>query len=305
MRLSVRQQGFMAIVVAVILVVFAAMAAAIVVMTTSGTRGAADHAQSNGALFLAESGIEWAAKQMLGAADPENDCNALAGSGPFTMPNGQFTIEASSYDTTDENCDVTSRGFVGNTIRTISGTIPKSIIEGGGGSVFDDSDQKFNNCGSANLECQDGQIIFKRPGGGGGNTNTKAKASDLITDDWNVGDTVYFTADIVWDNDPTGNVFSIDLKIQGQPDVNCGVAMPSLNSGCAAPPGHPLYDQYDIVLILGATFDETDVKDVSLSVSWGSNTSTRVTLSNGCIGREQHCEGTSDPVEDGTWDENP
>ncbi len=181
-----RQKGLLAIVVAIILVVVVAMGAAMFAMSISGNRGAGDHANSGRALFLAESGIEWAARELLGTENPEDDCNALGGSGPFNMPGGTFRILDSTYDATDENCDVVSRGTVGDVIRTISGTIPKAIIEGGGGSDFDDSDEKFKNCGQANLECQDGAMVFKRPSGGAGvgNTNTSAKGSDLISDDW-------------------------------------------------------------------------------------------------------------------------
>lgn len=308
MTARLTQMGFLAIVVAIILVVVVAMGAAMFAMSTSGNRGAGDHALSGKALFLAESGIEWAAKELFGADDPQGDCEGLAGSGPFSMPGGQFRILGSAYDTTDENCDVVSRGTSGDAIRTISGTIPKSIIEGGGGGLFDDSDEKFQNCGQKNLECEDGALVFKRPSGGGpgqGNTNTSAKAGDLITDDWDVGDTVFFTANIGWDADPTGNVFEITLKIQGQADVTCAVGMPGLNSPCAAPSGNSLYDQFDIVLDLGNTFDEADVQSVELQVDWATNPSSEVTLSDGCIGRANHCSGTSDPTEDGSWDENP
>lgn len=301
------QEGFLAIVVAIILVVIVAMGAAMFAMSTSGNRGAGDHAHSGRALFAAEGGIEWSARELFDSDDPQGDCEALAGSGPFTLPTGEFRILDSAYDAADENCDVVSRGMVGDVIRTISGTIPKSIIEGGGGGLFDDSEEKFNGCSKQNLECDDGAMVFQRPsrGPGQGNTNTSAKGSDLISDDWDVGDTVYFTANIGWDADPSGNLFSITLKIQGQADVTCGVSMPGLNSPCAAPSDHELYDQFDIVLQLGNTYDETDVNSVDLQVDWATNPSNEVTLSDGCIGRANHCEGTSDPTEDDSWDENP
>lgn len=303
------QQGLLAIVVAIILVVVVAMGAAMFAMTTSGTRGAGDHARSGKALFLAESGIEWAAKQLLGADDPQSDCESLAGAGPFAMPGGDFRILSAVYDTTDENCDVTSRGTVDSVvIRTISGTIPKSIIEGGGGNVFEDSDEKLNNCNQSNLGCEDGAITFYKPGGGGGgpgNTNTSAKGGDLITDEFAAGDTVYFATNMSWIGDPTGNVFDITLKIAGQPDVSCGVLMPSLASPCAAPSGNSLYDEYNVVLVLGSTFSAADVSKVELSVNWASNSSSEVRLEGGCIGRENSCSGTSDPTDGGTWEENP
>jgi hypothetical protein len=42
-----------------------------------------------------------------------------------------------------------------------------------------------------------------------------------------------------------------------------------------------------------------------LGVGWASSDSNRVTPEDGCIGRGNHCEGTSDPMEDDSWKENP
>lgn len=302
------QHGFLAIAAAVILIVLAAMGAAMFAMVSSGTRGAGDHALSARALFLAESGIEWAAKDLFGTDDPEADCNGLAGSGPFTMPGGTFQILNSSYNASEGNCSVTSRGSVGGVLRTISGVIPKSIIEGGGGGLFDDSEDDFNNCNQQNLECQDGAMVFQRPSGGpgGGNTNTQAKGSDLINNDWTAGELVYFTANFDWDADPSGNVFTIEIKLQGGGTRTCTVNLPSLSSGCAAPSSNPLYDTYDVVLEVGNSYPDEDINSVSLSVNWGSNPSNEVTLADGCIGTEEQCSGAaSDPAEDGSWDENP
>lgn len=308
-----RQQGFMAIVLVVFLVVFVAMAAAIVSMTTSGARSAGDHVNASAALFIAESGIEWAARELFDADDPESDCDALDGNTGPTAVNGggSFDITGSAYDSTDGSCRLTSVGTVAQTRRVLKGNIPESVLEGnagGGDDLFEDSEDKFNNCNQQNLECQDGSMTFERPSGGGGqgNTNTRAKAGDLITDDFEDGDTVYFTANFEWDgtDDPSGNVFNIELTNN---IADCDVSLPALNSSCSAPAGDPLYDLYDVVLILGDDFAAGDVSQVDLQVDWGNNLSDWVTLSEGCIGRAGHCAGAGgdDPTEDGTWDEDP
>jgi hypothetical protein len=308
-----RQAGFMAIVLVVFLVVFTAMAAAIVSMSTSGARGGADHANAAGALFMAESGIEWAARELFDTADPATDCNALAANTPATNVNGggSFDITESNYDTTDGSCRLTSIGMVNQTRRVLKGNIPASVLDGdagGGDDLFEDSDEKFNNCNQQNLECQDGAMTFQRPSGGPGqgNTNTRAKASDLITDDFEAGDTVYFTANFEWDTTdvPTGNRFNIELTNN---IADCDVFLPDLNSPCAAPGADPLYDLYDVVLILGDSFAADSINQVDLTVGWGNNQSDWIALSEGCIGRAGHCagEGSDDPIDDGTWDEDP
>lgn len=308
-----RQTGFMAIVLVVFLVVFTAIAAAIVSMTTSGARGGADHANAAGALFMAESGIEWAARELFDTADPETDCNALAGNTNPTVVNGggSFDITESSYDATDGSCRLTSVGMVNETRRVLKGKIPEGVLEGeegGGDDLFEDSEEKFNNCNQKNLGCENGAMTFNRPSGGQGqgNTNTQAKASDLVTDDFEAGDTVYFTANFEWDStdDPTGNRFDIELTNN---IAECDVFLPDLSSPCAAQSDDPLYDLYDVVLVLGDDFAADSINQVDLMVDWGGNQSDWITLSDGCIGRAGHCSGGSgdDPTDDGTWDEDP
>lgn len=304
----------MAIVLVVFLVVFVAMAAAIVSMTTSGARSAGDHVNASAALFIAESGIEWAARELFDTANPETDCNSLPSHAMLPISvngGGTANITQSNYDPTDGSCGLTSRGQVGQTVRVLKGRIPESVLDGssgGGDDLFENSDEKFNNCNQGNLDCQDGAMTFERPSGGGGqgNTNTQAKASDIVTDDFSAGDTVYFTANFEWDgtDDPSGNVFTVELtnKI-----AECSVSLPGLNSACSAPAGDPLYDLYDVVLILGDDFAVEDIKQVDVSVDWGNNLSDWVTLSEGCIGRAGHCAGAAgdDPTEEGTWNEDP
>jgi len=309
-----RQRGFMAIVLVVFLVVFVAMAAAIVSITTSGARGVADHANASRALFMAESGIEWAALELFDSANPPTDCAGLKNhvSLPLSVNgHGTFTIIASDYESGDESCRLTSQGQVGDTVRVLTGQIPKSVLDGetgGGDDLFDNPEEKFNNCNQANLGCEDGALTFNRPSGGAGqgNTNTSARATDLVSGTFSSGDVVYFTANFEWDptDDPAGNVFNIEVTNNL---ADCDVALPALSSSCAAPAGDPLYDLYDVVLILGSNFSDTDINRVNLSVDWGSNNSDWLTLTEGCIGRADHCQGQSsqDPVDDGSWNENP
>jgi len=302
-----RQRGFMAIVLVVFLVVFTIMAASIVSMTTSGARGAGDHVNASAALFMAESGIEWAARALFDADDPQSDCQALLGQGSVVNDGGSFSIVDAEYQTGTESCRITSRGLVNPASRTLVGIIPKRILDGdsgGGDDMFDDSGEKFgNSCNPPNVTCEDGALIFHRPGQGGGNPPTDADGDALVSDTFEVGDNVYFTANIEWDGDPSGNLFTVELRNN---IAACSVSLPALSSGCGVT-GHDLNDQFDIVLLLGDDFSAEDINTVRLLVNWAQNSSNNITLTNGCIGREGHCsgEGSDDPIDDGGWDEDP
>jgi hypothetical protein len=300
-----KQRGVLAIVVAIMLVVVVAMGAAMFAMSTSGNRGAGDHAQSGRALFLAESGIEWAAKELLGADNPEGDCNGLAGSGPFTMPGGTFRIIDAVYDDTAITCRVTSRGTVGNAVRTIAGTVPRTIILGSG-SIFENEgawDLQWAQFVEplvlemrSNPACQNqSEAVVETP-------------SQVLSDSFEAGDQVYFATgfEVV-----TGDVSISTLEVVLEGAASCTVPMATPGtSPCAAAPGHPLYDYYDIVLDLGNTFGVPDIDSIELIAQWktvpgpGPPSECAVRLSEACIGREAHCTpGDSDPVDD--WSEVP
>ena len=304
-----RQQGFMAIVLVVFLVVFVVIAASIVSMTTSGARGAADHVTASSALFMAESGIEWAALELFDTEDPVNDCNELENHPALPVgvnDAGSFDITESFYD---EGCRLTVRGYVAQSQRVLKGRIPDSVLDGdtgGGDDMFDDSEEKFgNSCNSPNVTCSDGALTFNRPGNGGGNPPTDADGDALISDSFESGDRVYFTANIEWDADPSGNFLEVELRNN---IASCDLMLPSLSSSAeCTDTASELNDLFDIVLFLGDDFSPQDVNTVRLRLDWAPNSSNHVTLTNGCIGREAHCasEGGDDPVDDGTWDEDP
>lgn len=298
------QQGFLAIVVAIILVVVVAMGAAMFAMSTSGNRGAGDHALSGKALFLAEGGLEWAAKELFGADDPQADCEGLAGSGPFPLPGGDFRIIDAVYDNTEVTCRVTSRGTARNAVRTVAGTVPRSIILGGG-SIFDEQGAWTHQ----RTSFPEDRVLRmeSNPACQGNSRATVDDPSLVLTDTFQVGDQVYFVTGF----EPVqGNLNLSDLEVILETGIaNCTVSMTSPGtSPCSAPPGHDLYDFYDIVLDLGNGFGAGDVDEIRLIAGWssppGPSGQCVIELSDACIGREGHCTpGGSDPVDD--WTEVP
>lgn len=311
-----RQQGFMAIVLVVFLVVFVAIAAAIVSMTTSGARSAGDHAMASGALFIAESGIEWAAKELAEAADPESYCNDdLPGSGGSVNSGGAFEILEAEYldDPALEQpvCRVRVAGVRNTARRVLSTNIKIASAE----SIFDNQAGWDDTKGaqfpdpalpvlqlSSNPGCKNDAYAI---------TNSPA---DVLTDSFSDGDQVYFASELEL---VSGNsdIFSLsEFQLNLAPGIaNCVIPLlsPSL-SPCAAPSGHPLYDDFDIVLDLGSDFGAGDVGQIELVVDWDRpggppvDCPAVIELSNACLGREGHCAVASDdPIEDGSWDENP
>lgn len=299
------QRGFLAIVVAIILVVVVAMGAAMFAMSLSGNRGAGDHALSGKALFLAESGLEWAAKELFGADDPQADCEGLAGSGPLPLPGGEFRIIDAVYDSAEVTCRVTSLGTSGNAVRTVAGTVPRSIILGAG-SILDEQGAWTLNRASFPEE----RVLEMRsnPSCRGANSTAIANnAAQVLTDAFEVGDQVYFATGL---EHLQGSPGASQLRIVLETNIRtCEVTIASPGSSpCAAAPGHSLYDFYDIVLDLGNGFGAGDVDEIHLEADWDGVTPPQgqcvIELSDACIGREAHCTpGDSDPVDD--WSEVP
>lgn len=295
-----RQRGFMAIVLVVFLVVFVAIAAAIVSMTTSGARGAGDHAQASAALFIAESGIEWAARDLFDTDDPQADCNALAGNTGPTPVNGggSFDITESAYDSGDGSCRVTSVGTVGQTRRVLKGKIPENVLEGNTGSgddLFDDE----SAWKGGNNEVEDGVLYINKQG----SNEAHANGDEVLTDDWQAGDAVYFAANV----DPHAAGLTVRVRFPGNPNNH---AVCSGGDPCASvDPNNPLHDSYDTVWLLSPNVSGSAdaVNDVRIEVDFGEYSVSQVAIANGCIGRVSHCQGAAgdDPTEDGSWDEDP
>lgn len=307
------QSGFMAIVLVVFLVVFVAIAAAIVSMTTSGARSAGDHVNAVNALFMAESGIEWAALKLFDSPDPESDCDNLENDAALPVSvNGQgsFDIQDSEVAGTG-SCRLKVRGMYQQTTRVLTGSIPESILDGdagGGDDLFDNPDDwQHGSGGNPSVYVSDGVLHLERQGSG--QTKTRTTSNNFISDTFGPADTVYFVANVEADGDPTGNTLNLDVTLNGAPNPSCSGDMPLMTGACSAPPSDPLYDSFNTVWVLGDPIgvSSTDVEEVEIWVDWAFNDSDLVTIANGCIGRAAHCagEGSSDPVDDGTWNEDP
>lgn len=298
-----RQQGFMAVVLVVFLVVFVAIAAAIVSMTTSGTRSAADHVNAISALFAAESGVEWAASSLAGAADPTTACNDLSstpGANGSVNGAGTYSIEESSYDPADEGCFIKSRGQVVESIRYIEGKIPSSVIEGGGGGndLFDDEDN-WNSVGGGN-EIVDGVLYIRQQGS---DTAKAQDGDDALSDDFQAGDAIYFAANV----DPDASGLTVTLTFPGPPGnyATCTAGDPC----STVDPDNPLLDSYNTVWLLDGSVSgsRADVNQIEIIADFNHYSVSEVAIADACIGRLSHCQmgGGDDPVGDGTWDENP
>lgn len=310
------QRGFLAIVLVVFLVVFVAMAAAIVSMSTSGARSAADHVQGSAALYLAESGIEWAAREMFDVNDPQDDCEALAGASNTVNASGSFTITAAQYfdDDDGEACRVTSVGAVAPASRTVSASVRIFTGSGEVGSIFDNpplwttGPNPFGNVSPGVLT-----LNRNSPCAGPGSTFASA-GPGVITDSFNPGDVVYFAADFFLDRgNPAPGVSILRITIEhdnGVAQCNIDISSP-FTSPCAANAGDPLYDAYNLVLKLGDGFGATQINSVHIEADWEvapGSPACDIRLVDACIGRQSHCLGfepTSDPVIEGSWDENP
>lgn len=320
MTQSHKQRGFMAIVLIVFLVVFVAIAASIVSMTTSGTRTAADHVQASAALFMAESGLEWAAREMFGVDDPQDECEALDGASSNVNDSGTFTITAAQYLDGDDGevCRVTSVGAVGSTSRTITASV--RIITGDGevGSIFDDStlweDSDFPGFADDPFR-PDGVLHLNRNNGCSGPdsfvaTDTAANISEILEPGFDGTDTVYFAFNVVDVQSapscsPGDSRLRITVTHSGGSVIQCNWFMLAGTTDC--PPGAgagSLVDAYDTVVELGIGFASSSVEEIEIRTIWDSGVQW-IELADACIGPQSWCAPNDDPVVAGSWDENP
>ncbi len=309
-----RQQGFMAIVLVVFLVVFVAMAAAIVSMSTSGARGAADHVQASAALFMAESGIEWAAKRLQDVGDAEAYCDdSLQGAGGSIEGSGGFQVLESNFvaggDEENDGCRVRIRGTSGSASRVVAARVPIMTGDGEFDSIFENAnaweDPQFGGF------VQPGVMEIRRnPQCTGPNpTNPGSADGSVITDPFTAGDSVYFVTgfDLVDGTPPAGAAWVRVSVTHAGGTVQCDIDMAQGDSACSADASNPLYNVHDVVLELGSGFAATDVTEISLRGFWGGNACS-VYLSDACLGRQSSCLGfetTDNPVSEGSWNEAP
>lgn len=318
-----QSRGSALIPVIIAIMILGAIGAGLASLVSSGFRSTADHSLSIQALYLAESGFEWAAAELQEVhgqgSEWEETCNNLSSDyEPQQIDDaGYFNIIESGVTTGPRACKIKILGLTGDSepadasaSRRLEAKIRQGVIEGSAESesnIFD-NENDWSGVG-ANVNFEDGAMILERPGGGqgkgGGNTNTKADGRNIIEEQFESGDTVYFAANTGWDDTPVDEVFSIDLKINGQSDINCDMNLPSLDSDCSVTSG-PLDDEYNTVLKLGDNINAENIEKITLEVDWGGGDTEEVILENGCIGTEEYCLGNTEPqnpVEDGSWEE--
>jgi hypothetical protein len=327
-----RQQGFMAIVLVVFLVVFVVIAASIVSMTTSGARGAADHVTASSALFMAESGIEWAARELFDADNPQADCEALEAQSREVNDGGSFEISFAEYRTDSESCLLTSRGSNGAAIRTLTGVIPKQILEGGaegeGDDIFDDpglwEESDFQGFNSDPFP-GDGVLYLNRNASCRGPTvhtvrsESESNIETMLSPGFSASDEIYFATNrIVSTQAPNAQCQAGDSRLRVALELADGstracewfMIAGTLSPSNCVPDGAPasLTDEFELVMDLGSGFASTDVVAISIQALWGGGVYS-IELSDACIGNSNGCAKGGlvgdDPVEEGSWDETP
>lgn len=312
MNASGKQAGATIIAAIVVLVVFAVLGLVLLSMHTTQRVTASDHFSSMRALYLAESGLEWAARELFDAADPLADCEALATAPPTTLGAGSFRIDEAVFDPDDTVCRIVAIGTVGDTERHLTGAVRRAVIIGIAGddaeSIFD-NDGAWKSGGGTNINFDNGAIVFSRPGAAGKGKAaqpSQTEATDVITDNFAVGDRVYFVGNFSADGTTTNDTFTIEV-VHADPaqSVTCVVVLDTLASPCFET-GTILDEDYQVVLFLSDAFDVADITQVRVRVDWsGDGTANEVRLENACIGRVEHCTppGDGDPIEPDTWEE--
>lgn len=314
----------MAIILVVVLVVFTVMAASIVSMSTSGARGAADHVNASAALFLAESGVEWAAKQLVESDDFEDCCDdSLQGSTGSINDSGGFQILESDFVEADDDssdfCRIKVRGNSGTASRIISASVQKPSAEGAEGSIFDDpadwNTVDVPGFASGSLFPGDGVLFLRRNDGCAGRdyfVSVPDPASML--GNFSAGEEIFLATnhdvDASCGGPPTADSsLRFQVFLSDGSSIQCDWAMVAGTTTCPAPMApSELTEEFDLVLALGNGFAATQVTEIRVRTLW-NNRVFSVALSDTCIGSTASClEGGmtgDDPVEEGSWDETP
>ncbi len=304
------QAGATLIIAIVVIVVFAVLGLSLLSMHTTQRVSAADHFASARALYLAESGLEWAARELFAAADPQADCEALTGVAPVTLGAGTFHIAQATYDAVGARCLIVSIGAVGDTRRRVTGAVRRAVLDGTSGTgpdtVFDDSGAWTG--GGANVNFDARAIIFSRPGGLKGKAlqPTQIEGDNVLTDTFVSGEAVYFTADFSANGTLTGTLFTIEVvHVDPLQSVTCTVALGTLISLCGVT-GTELNEHFQVVLFIGNTINAADIDKIRIRVDWGAlSTASQLRVDNACLGRIEHCTPDSggDPVDPDSWEE--
>lgn len=309
MRNRATQRGALMIAAIILIVVFAVLGLSLLSLHSTQRVTASDHFAAARALYLAESGLEWAARELFGTADPQADCEALVDENPVTLGAGSFQFTEAVYDAGNVTCSIISVGDVGVTRRRVTGAIRREVLEGTSGGIGETlfSDEGAWQGGGENINFDNGSIIFDRPGSPGkGKPPAQAiEAENVITDDFQVGDDVYFTGNFSYDGTMGGSVFFIEIDLDTKPPqtISCTVDLETLTSPCGAV--NELNEHYNVVLFLENNFSPAMVDRVRVRVDWDGGTSQQLRVDDACIGRISHCmpDSGGDPVDPESWEE--
>lgn len=303
------EQGSLLISVIVAIVVIAALGVGIASMVTTGVRSNTDNSLSIQALYLAESGFEWSTfKLRENNATWENYCNSsLANDGKrICLKNNRcFTILSSKTD--DDACKINILGWIGSSNKELSlasrrleGTIPGWFIEDSElttANMFSGGNKDWKQR-TGNVEFQNGDVVFIRPGQGqgqGSKAQTNAPAS--VIQEFEEDDDIFFGAYVKDLEDISSHSFILDVHAAPGIKIDCLINFngnPQLTSSCdssSMPSTHlsEMLKSYNLIFYLGNGLQSGEFKDLTLTLDWEHGDQDEITFKYGCLGPPKEC----------------
>ncbi len=190
------QEGSLLIGALVVLLLFSAAGTAVMTLGSTRSATAADHYQGNQALYVAEAGLEWAAREFLNGYedDVEAACDQIDGT-TRNVSGGVFVI-AAAYDEDptegDEWCLVTAVGHVPDadapaSQRRLRTRLDTQFVNNSSGgpdpedNVFGDESNWNNMCGP-HVHCDGGTVTFSK-NNNQDSLQSSGNSGDLAADD--------------------------------------------------------------------------------------------------------------------------
>ncbi len=313
MRYSEKGSLLIAIIIAIVIV--SALGAGIATMVTTGVRSSTDHSLSIQALYLAESGFEWATSKLRehynSTGSWEDYCSnnlANAGTNISLSSNKYFTIL--SAVTLSNGCSIKILGWVGNSnkekdlaSRRLEGMIPGWFIQGSvppTNNMFSGGDDDWKQSTGKNVKFSEGQVIFKKPGKGKGQgSKAQTNAPTNVIQDFGSGEHVFFGAYVK----DLENISSHDFDLTVGPGkiAECSISFngtSKLTSDCgnANIPANPLSDMlldYNLLMYLGNDLHSENFGFLRLTLDWDQGNPNEVVFEYGCLGPSSICSNLS------------
>lgn len=312
------EKGSLLIAVIIAIVVVSALGAGIATMVTTGVRSSTDHSLSIQALYLAESGFEWARAHLQGSTNFEVDCIALQNnpSLPVDLYN-QRHFDVKSSINGSGNCTISSVGWIGSndksnslSSRRLIGTILKSDINTNSTPIDFSNDTQKNIFADENTWegtqshtdfRDDGSIVFSQNSQKDQLNRSKSKnISQLIPEDreniFDENDTIYLV--MYLDSSDLGKLSDFGLNKLPPSNNNFDWTNNDINS----------FGSYKSVYInLGSGYTAEDINEqpnLSFFIEWSQNS---ITVRFACIGKISTCQIeynndiSHNPVNDVTW----